>query len=217
MKQLVIFIALFTLALTTGMLKAQTLSPEVQTTYDACLSLQSAINTGSNTDLRAANKLLKESNPQDFSSLRIVGDEQFSLNGHFVFDYEFVDSLIVNRKVFNFAQRYAERASERGTSSTSGIVFTKTCLVKGKSSTKFTYTSRGHQELAFVAEPGGMINVQVHDKTHDMRYKDPNKENKGKPSRILVFDLPTDKRSSIEVEVINKAKKDISFVVISNP
>ena len=217
MKKLIILISLITLTLATGVTKAQTLSPEVQSTYDACLSLHAAIKTGSNSELRAANKMLKDSNPQDFRSLRIVGDEQLSLNGHFVFDYEFVDSLIVNREVYNFAQRYAERASERGTSSTSGIVFTKTCLVKGKSSTKFTYTSRGHQELAFVAEPDGMITVRVHNLSYDTWYKDPDKENKGKPSRIIVFDLPTDIWSSIEVEVINKAKKDVSFVVISNP
>lgn len=216
MKKLIILITLITLILATGMAKAQTLSPKVKSTYDACLSLQAAINTGSNAELRAANKLLKESNPQDFKSLRIVGDEQLSLDGHFVFDYEFVDSLIVNREVFKFAQRYAERASERGTSSTSGDVFTKTCMVKAKSSTKFTFTSRGHQELAFVAEPGGMITVRVHDKTHGTWYNDTKTVKKGKSSRTLVFDLPTDKRSSLEVEVINTSKKDISFVVISN-
>jgi hypothetical protein len=211
-----IVLTIIALLLVASGAKAQSLLPEVQATYDACLSLQTAINTGSNSELRAANKMLKESNPKDFSSLRIVGDEQLSLDGHFVFDYEFVDSLIVNREVFKFAQRYAERASERSTSSTSGDVFTKTCMVKGKSSTKFTFASRGHQELAFVAEPGGMITVRVHNLSYDTWYKDPDKENKGKPSRIIVFDLPTDIWSSIEVEVINKAKKDVSFVVIKN-
>ena len=182
MKKLIILITLITLALATGMAKAQTLSPEVQSTYDACMSLQAAINTGSNSELRAANKLLKESNPQDFKSLRLVNDDQPSLDGHFVFDYEFVDSLIVNREVFKFAQRYAERASERGTSSTFGDVVTKTCMVNGKSSTKFTFTSRGHQELAFVTEPGGAITIRVHDKTHDAWYNDTEAVKKGKCS-----------------------------------
>lgn len=216
MKKLIILITLITLALATGMAKAQTLLPEVQSTYDACLSLQAAINTGSNSELRAANKLLKENNPQDFKSLRLVDEDQPSLDGHFVFDHEFVDSLVENRAAYRFAQRYAERAEERSTSSNTGDVFTKTCMVKGTSSTKFTFTSRGHQELAFVTEPGGAITIRVHDKTHDTWYNDTKAVKKGQSSRALVFDLPTDKRSSLEVEVINTSKKDVSFVVISN-
>lgn len=216
MKKPIISLIIIALLWTTGTAKAQTLSPKVQSTYDACLSLQAAIGTGSTSELKSANKLLKECNPQSFASLRLVDDDQPSLNGHFVFDHEFVDSLVENRAVYRFAQRYAERAEERGTSSNTGDVFTKTCMVKGTSSTKFTFTSRGHQELAFVTEPGGAITIRVHDKTHDAWYNDTKAVKKGQPSRALIFDLPTNKRSSLEVEVINMAKKDVSFVVISN-
>lgn len=216
MKKPIISLIIIALLWTAGIAKAQTLSPKVQSTYDACLSLQAAIGTGSTSELKSANKLLKECNPQSFASLRLVDDDQPSLNGHFVFDHEFVDSLVENRAVYRFAQRYAERASERGLSSTPSEVFTKTCMVRGKSSTKFSYTSRGHQELAFVTEPGGAITIRVHDKTHDAWYNDTKMVKKGQPSRTLVFDLPADKRSSLEVEIINTSKKDISFVVIKN-
>ena len=216
MNRTLILLTLIALLFATGMAKAQTLSSKVQSTYEACMGLQAAIGTGSTAELKAANKLLKECDPKNFNSLRLLDDDQPSLNEHFVFDYEFVDSLIENRAVFHYAQRYAERASERGLSSTPSEVFTKTCMVRGKSSTKFSYTSRGHQELAFVTEPGGAITIRVHDKTHDAWYNDTKMVKKGQPSRTLVFDLPADKRSSLEVEVINTSKKDISFVVIKN-
>lgn len=198
-------------------MKAQNLSPEMQATYDACLQLQSAINAGGTADLRDANQLLKACNPSYFSSLRIKDEEELpTLNGHFVFDYEFVDSLISNRLVYQFAQRYAERCAERGISSEQGKMYTRTCIVGGKSSTKFTFVTRGHQELAFITEPGGRITVRIHDIKHDKWYNDNTKENKGMPSRVQVFDLPTNERSTLEVEVLNRSKKDISFVVISN-
>lgn len=205
------------IALLSFSLNAQNLSSEMQSAYDACLQLQSAINAGGTAGLRDANQQLKECNPAYFSSLHVVDEELLpSLNGHFVFDYEFVDSLIANRLVYEFAERYAERCAERGTSSSKDKVFMKTCMVSANSSTRLTFHSRGHQELAVVAEPGGLITLRVHDTTNDMWYNDTKKVKKGLPSRALVFDLPTSKRCALEVEVINKSKKDVSFVVISN-
>lgn len=205
------------IALLTISLKAQNLSPEMQAVYDACLQLQSSINAGSTAGLRDANQQLKECDPAYFSSLRIVDEEQVpSLKGHFVFDYEFVDSLIVNRWVYEFAERYAERCSVRGTSSGKDKVFTRTCMVGAESSTRLTFRSRGHQELAVVAEPGGLVTLRIHDTTNDVWYNDTKKVKKGEPSRTLVFDLPTATRNALEMEVINLSKKDISFVVISN-
>ena len=205
------------IALLTISLKAQNLSPEMQAVYDACLQLQSSINAGGTAGLRDANQQLKECNPAYFSSLHVVDEELLpSLNGHFVFDYEFVDSLIANRLVYEFAERYAERCAERGTSSSKDKVFMKTCMVGANSSTMLTFHSRGHQELAVVAEPGGLVTLRVHDTTNDVWYNDTKKVRKGLPSRALVFDLPTSKRCALEVEVINKSKEDVSFVVISN-
>lgn len=211
-----IFTTLFFVLLSIG-LSAQKLLPEMQATYDACLQLQSAIGAGNTTGLREANQMLKNCETDYFNSMRVADEDLLpSLNGHFVFDHEFVDSLILNRCAYQFAQRYAERCAERGTSSAQGKVFMRTCSVGGKSSIKFTFTSRGHQELAFVTEPRGSITVRVHDVKHDKWYNDNTKENKGLPSRIRIFDLPTNELSTIEVEVLNRSKEDISFVVISN-
>lgn len=198
-------------------LNAQELSPKVKNAYDACMQLQSAIGSGSTPTLREANRNLKECKTTYFSSLEIEDEEfQPSFNGHFLFDYEFVDSLIVNRAVYQFAQRYAERCAKRSISSSSREVYTRTCMVGGKTSTKMTYVSRGHQELALVTEPGGLITIRIHDLKHNKWYNDNTMENEGLPSRIRVFDLPTSEIATIEVEVINRSEKDVSFVVISN-
>ena len=199
-----------------GFAMAQTLSPKMQTVFDACVQMQSAIKAGNTAVLRTASATLKECKVKDFSSFTPIDENPLSLDGHFVFDYEFADSLIAGREVYKFAQRYADLSTVRGITSTPDQVYTKTCAIKGKSSAKYTFYSTGTQELAVVAEPGGMVTLRVNDLTHYTWYNDTKKVKKGQPSRILVFDLPTDKRSKLEVEVINRSKKDISFVVISN-
>lgn len=197
------------------LVSAQQLSKEMQSVYDASVSLREAISVGNISGLRAANKKLKDCNVNPFSSLRYADDNPLSLDGHFVFDEVFVDSLIAGRNVYMFAQRYAEVRGVRGASS-SGKVFTKTCAVRKSSSTKLTFVSRGHQELAIVTEPGGMITLRIHDKTNDKWYNDTKNVKKGQTSRVFVFDLPEKGRTTLEVEIKNCGEKDCSFVVISN-
>lgn len=212
MRKILLLTFVFCLSL---LVSAQQLSKEMQNVYDASLSLREAISAGNTSGLRAANKKLKDCNVNPFSSLRFVDENPLSLDGHFVFDEVFVDSLIAGRDVYKFAQRYAEVRGVRGASS-SGKIFTKTCAVRKSSSTKLTFVSRGHQELAVVTEPGGMVTIRIHDKTHDKWYNDTKNVKKGQYSRTFVFDLPTSERTTLEIEVINCRKKDCSFVVISN-
>lgn len=194
---------------------AQTLSKEMQATLDACLQLRAAIGSGSMTQLKSANKAFKMCNVNEFVSLRCLDKSPLSLNGHFVFDEVFVDSLIVGRDVYKFAQRYAEIRGERGASS-SGKIFARTCAVKKKSSAKYSFVSRGRQELAIVTEPRGMITLRIYDKTHDNWYNDTKDVKDGQPSRYMAFDLPTNEKSLLEIEIINTSENDISFVIISN-
>lgn len=219
MRKVIILASIF---VQTIAVSAQQLSQQMQNVYDACMSMREAISAGNTSGLRAANKKLKDCAVNPFTSLRYVDENPLSLDGHFVFDEVFVDSLIDGRDVYKFAQRYATPRGVRGASS-SGKIFTKTCTVKKSSSTKLTFTSRGHQELAVVAEPGskgqeteGMITLRIHDKTHDTWYNDTKQVKKGQPSRTFIFDLPTNTNTVLELEVINCGKKDISFVVISN-
>lgn len=193
----------------------QELSKDMQAVYDACVKMSISIGTGSQTGLQAANTAFKKCDTKDFSSLRCMDHEPLSLDGHFVFDEVFVDSLIAGRNVYKFAQRYASNRTVRGTSS-SGKIFSKTGAVRKSSCVKYSFASRGRQELAVVAESGGLITLRVYDKTHDKWYNDTVDVKKGRPSRILVFNLPENERSLLEVKIINTTQNDISFVVISN-
>ena len=194
---------------------AQQPTAEVQATIDACLSLRAAIGAGSNEGLKQANIALKKCDVQPFNKLRRKEEKQPSLKGHFVFETEFVDSLIKNRKVYKFAQQYADRSSQRTTSS-SGKVFAKTCIVKGKKSATYTLVAKGTQYIAVVTEPKGLVTLRIHDKTNDKWYNDTDDVNIGRPSRDQMLDLPKDKNSLLEIEIINVTKKDISFVIIGN-
>ena len=196
-------ISLLTSVLFIGIVaKSQQLTPEVQATIDACLALRAAVGAGSNVGLKQANKALKASDVKPFNKLRCREEQQPSLQGHFVFDQEFVDSLIQNRK-------------ERATSS-SGKVFAKTCMVKGKKSITYTLVAKGTQYISVVTEPKGLVTLRIHDKTNDKWYNDTDDVNIGRPSRIQTLDLPKDKNCLLEIEIINTSKKDMSFVIIGN-
>ena len=209
-------ILLLTAIVCTGIgVKAQQTTPEVQAAIDACLTLRGAVGAGSNEGLKQANKALKACDVQPFSKLRCRDEQQPTLKGHFVFEPEFVDSLILNRKVYKFAQQYADRSERRSTSS-SGKVFAKTCMVKGKKSTTYTLPAKGTQYIAVVTEPKGLVTLRIHDKTNDKWYNDTDDVNVGRPSRILTLDLPKDKNCLLEIEIINTSKKDMSFVIIGN-
>lgn len=215
MKRLFIVILIAALCPMNNWVFAQTLSREMQAALDACLQLRTAIETGTTTQLRSANKAFKMCYINEFTSLRCLDKSPLSLNGHFVFDEVFVDSLIVGRDVYKFAQRYAEIRGVRGVSS-SGKIFAKTCAVKKKSSAKYSFVSRGRQELAVVTEPDGMVSLRIYDKTHGKWYNDTKDVNDGQAYRCMVFDLPTDEKSVLEIEVFNTTKNNISFVIISN-
>ena len=70
-----------------------------------------------------------------------------------------------------------------------------------------------------MAEPGGLITLKIHVTNSaglDKRFDDSDDIKKGRQQRKVSFDLPSDRRNVIELEVINCTRKDISFVVISN-
>ncbi|MBR5299239.1 MAG: hypothetical protein IKU36_03190 [Bacteroidales bacterium] len=192
----------------------QELSDDVRKIYDACVALRTAAEAGSAPQMREANMRLKEVRSAYFGTLRQVSGEKVSMNGHMVFDYEFVDSLLVNRKVYSFAQKYLDRTARRGASSSS-TVFMKTCCVKAEDSVKYSFKAQDKQELALVTEPGGLVNVKVYDSRNDIWHNDDDGLNTGKSAHVRVFDIP-EGMTDIVVEVINKTDKDRSFVIISN-
>ena len=74
-------------------------------------------------------------------------------------------------------------------------LLTKTVYIKGGKSTKYTFASRGHQELAVVAEPGGLITLKIHVTNSEglnLYFDDVQDVRKGRQSRntIIVFRNP---------------------------
>ena len=145
MKRFPILTLCFLLSATVAFAQEPAVSPKMQAVYDACLNLRAAIKAGSTAALRTANTALKACDTSPFASLRAADTSAPTLDGHFIFDQVFVDSLIEGRDVYRFAQRYAESRSVRGSTS-AGKIYTKNAAVKARSSVKFTFRSRDHQE-----------------------------------------------------------------------
>lgn len=186
----------------------------MRTVYEACVSLRAAVGSGSAPAVREANSILKSARIGHFGILKCISGESLSLDGHLVFDHEFIDSLLVSRNVYRFAQSYLDKSVRRGTSS-ADKVFMRTCCVKAYETIKFKFTARDRQELALVTEPGGLVNLKVYDTRNDIWHNDDSDLNVGKSSHCRIFDI-TGGISGVVLEVINKTDKDISFVIISN-
>lgn len=192
-------------------------SLSIDDVMDACIAMQEALENKDTIALKKAAEDLRKTNTTAFTSLRCKDDSISSLNGHFVFNDVFVDSLVVGANPYGKADDINRATIHRG-QMTGGAKLTKTCMVKAGQSTKYSFASRGRQELGIVAEPEGRVTTRIHvtnssglDEWHNDT-KNPN----GTRRYRTAFDLPSDKRNTVELEVINRSGKDISFVVISN-
>ena len=192
---------------------------EIQSVIDACIAMRDAVASGDTAAIRQSAKDLKAAGTSSFNSLRCKDDSIASLKGHLVFDEAFADSLASgNTSIYDKADDMNRSTAHRG-QTTDGSYLTKTCFVKAGKSTKWTFASKGHQELAVVAEAGGLVTMKIHVTNSaglDRRFDDTKSVKTGLPQRKTSFELPTDRRNTVEVEIMNCGKKDCSFVVISN-
>lgn len=197
---------------------AQT-SPGIDAAFNACVSMQESLAKKDNSALKAAAQELAAAQTAPFSSLRCKDDSIASLNGHFVFDGDFAERVASgNDDNYAAADSIARRPNHRGQTAT-GAILTKTCLVKVGKSTKYSFVSRGKQELGIVTEPGGRVAVRIHATNRDglSEWHNDNRNAKKGANRFRTsFNLPNDKPNRVELEVINRGKKNVSFVVISN-
>lgn len=193
-------------------------SMSIDAVFDACIAMRDAVSSNNSAAIKQSAKDLKAAGTVNFNSLRCNDDSIASLNGHLVFDEAFADSLANGKDVFDKADDLSRSTAHRGQTA-DGSILTKTCFVKAGKSTKYSFASKGHQELAVVAEAGGLVTMKIHVTNtagFDKRYDDTKNVKKGMPQRKTSFELPTDKRNTVELEIINCGKKDCSFVVISN-
>lgn len=197
---------------------AQDETMSIDDVLNACIALQEADANNDSIAMRQAADSLRAQKSTSFTSLRCKDDSIQSLNGHFVFNDVFIDSLMAGANPYDNADNINRSTTHRGQTA-SGSILTKTCMVKAGKSTKYSFASRGRQELAVVAEAGGLVTMKIHVTNtagFDKWFSDTVDVKKGRPHRKTAFDLPQNRRNTVELEVVNCGQKDISFVIISN-
>lgn len=190
----------------------------IDAAVNACIAMRDAVANHDSAAIKQSANALKAAGTTNFTSLRCKDDSIASLNGHLVFDEAFADSIAEGRDVYAKADDINRSTAHRGQTA-DGSILTKTCFVKAGKSTKYSFASKGHQELAVVAEAGGLVTMKVHVTNSaglDKRFDDTKNVKKGMPQRKTSFELPTDRRNTVELEIVNCGQKDCSFVVISN-
>lgn len=215
----VVFILLFAFgALTANSQETRTDSMSIDAAFNACIAMRDAVANNDPTAIKQSANDLKAAGTSSFNSLRCKDDSIASLNGHLVFDEAFADSLAEGKDVYSKADDLNRSTAHRGQTS-DGSILTKTCFVKAGKSTKYSFASKGHQELAVVAEAGGLVTMKIHvtnSAGFDKRFDDTKNVKKGMSQRKTSFELPTDRRNTVELEILNCGNQDCSFVVISN-
>lgn len=196
-------------------LSAQNLSAPMQKAVAACETLSKSIGSTNTTGLKTANKTLKAADIVDFNDLWLVKGKDISVDGHFIFDEEFIDSLLVNREVIKFSSKYAANRASRGSTGKAGrIKMTTKALAAGASATWKT-VNRNNAEYAIVAEPGGLFTMTIRDDKGNVLYTETKDNKKGAAVRKVNISLP-DKITRVLIEVKNNGRKDASFALLSN-
>ena len=192
----------------------------IQSAIDACLLLAESVESNDTCALRKAKEAMQACCLSNFGQLRQQNrDENESLDGHLVFNVAFADSLAEGKNPYNNANNINRAGTHRG-QMTGGQILTKTVFVKANGKSVYTFNSRDRQELAIVAEPGGLVATRVHAVNKQAGVNEWHNDTadvaKGRNSRKTAFTLPHSPRSQVTLEIINCTNMDISVVVISN-
>lgn len=209
-----IIIMLFFLSITiTG--KGQKLSEPMERAVNACIKLSQAIGSGGTQALRTAAQELRRCGTTDFSRLTLVSGQEISLDGHYIFDEVFADSLVTGRKVTAFSRKYARKRADRGVSPRPGQVLLSTKAVEAGSKVIYNTTARGVAEFAVVAEPGGLITMRILSPTGKALYSETKSVKKGAAVRKASVSLPSTKSTTVSIEITNHSAKATSFAILS--
>lgn len=162
---------------------------------------------------------LKDNSETNINSLKTINQNQSDLYQNLLsFFAQNTDYISDVNNLGSFIERVASHRG--GQRSDNNTLLIKTWNVKKRETIKYSFASKGHQELAVIAEPDGLISLRIHIKNSgglDISYYEEQKDvRKGRQQRIVSFDLPMDRRNTVEMEIINCTNKDINFVVISN-
>lgn len=192
---------------------------DIQAVIDACITMRDAVAKGDSDAIRKSSELLRATGVISFNTLQCKDDSVASLNGHLVFDEAFADSLASgNTTIYDKADEMNRNKVDRG-QNPNGSYRAKTFYVEAGQSSKYSFNSKGHQELAVVAEAGGLVTMKIRVTNKaglDRRFDDRDYVHQGLPQRKTAFDLPTKISNRIQLEIFNCGNKGCSFVVISN-
>ena len=219
MKYISIFLIYILCALNVSAQDGSADNMSIDAVFKACIAMRDAVSANDSAAIKQSAKDLKDAGTTSFSSLRCKDDSISSLNGHLVFDEAFADSIAEGKDVYDKTDDFTRTTAAHRGQTADGSILTKTCFVKAGKSTKYSFASKGHQELAVVAEASGLVTMKIHVTNSaglDKRFDDTKSVKKGMPQRKTSFELPTDRRNTVELEIINCGNKDCSFVVISN-
>lgn len=195
---------------------AQTqLSQPMLKAVSACQKLSSAIGAESTAGMRAAEKQLRACATADFKSLKLSSGIELSLDNHYIFDEDFAKSLIDNRKVRSFAQKYASRRADRGISARPGQVLLTTKAIAAGKKAVWTTMTRGLTEIAVVAEPKGMLTMRILDSKGRPLYTEKNAVKRGAPMRAAKIKVADKSVSHISIEITNCGASDTSFAILA--
>lgn len=195
---------------------AQTLSKSMESAIAACQGVSQAIENSSTAPLKAANKVLKAADIVNFGDLSLQKGKDMNVDGHLIFDEEFVDSLIVNRKVIAFSSKYAKKRSNRGSTGVAGRIRMTTKALKAGQSATWKTVNRGTAEFAVVAEPGGLLTMTIRDSKGKVLYAETVRNKQGSPVRKAQLKLPENQMSTLYIEVVNHSTTDTSFAILKN-
>lgn len=195
---------------------AQTLSEQMESAVEICQNLSMAISTSSTAQLKAANKSFKAANLVEFGFLRHEKGNELDINGHFLFDEDFIDSLIVNRKIIEYSKKYAQKRAQRGSQGVSGRIQLTTKALKAGEKSVWKTVNRDVAEYALVAEPGGLFTMTIRDVDGKLLYTETENNKKGASVRKAHMKLPSNKRTTLLIEIVNRGKNDASFALLGN-
>lgn len=192
-----------------GQVCAQTV---VDKAIDACIGISAAAREGSTTKMKSSLAALRACDASPLV-LRVEG-QQGDLDGHMVFDEEYIDSLISNRMVLKEAKRYAKMRNTRGTGASACRI--GTYVADPGASLTFKTSGRGQKTVGVVGEPDGMFSMTITDKAKKQLYTDTKDVKKGQNSRRATVTLPEKSATTIYITVTNRGKQAKSFALITN-
>ncbi len=185
---------------------------QLQSIYNACLSIRSALSNNDMNKLSVANRNFESCGYKEpFTALRLITNQE-TIKGHFVYSTSFIDELLEgNQGVFENADNYASPMSSRGIPP--NPVFIKNDLVRTEALTVYKMACIGHEEICVITEPNGYIGVKIWDSKKKIVYYDTSQESL--EYCYVTIELPSE-RNFLEIIISNKTNHDVSYVLISN-